>query len=268
MNLNPPPGGKWVSHWGGIIQSYEPESTPEAEEFKAAIDTGVFAFKKHKDNLLAVLLKAWERGPKSQPFDKEEAWHRLTRVAWLYFWRKRVNQETRPAKDRSKRLSKIATILTKARRTFDDAKQDTLIDELYSAWCDLNISDDAVPDGPLEIVRLPDEFDKVLAAFLALEAAALRALEEEAPSTKPGPAPVLPAEFILVLADVYLELTGRIPGAGQGPFYRFVMQFRAATDLSYKTEDESGDERVDESMIDDIKKALRFWRRGRGRTAK
>ena len=190
-NLNPPPGGKWVSHWGGIIQSYEPESTPEAEEFKAAIDTGVFAFKKHKDNLLAVLLKAWERGPKSQPFDKEEAWHRLTRVAWLYFWRKRVNQETRPAKDRSKRLSKIATILTKARRMFDDAKQDTLIDELYSAWCDLNISDDAVPDGPLEIVRLPDEFDKVLAAFLALEAAALRALEEEAPSTKPGPAPVL-----------------------------------------------------------------------------
>jgi hypothetical protein len=265
-NLNPPAGGKWVSHWGGIIQSYELEPSSEAEAFKAAIDADVDVFETHKEDVLAVLLDACDRGPKTDPIDKENAWHRLTRVAWQYFWRKRVDQKTRPAKDRSKRLSKIATVLTKAHRVFDDAKQDTLIDELYSAWCDLNIK--AVPDGRLEIVRLRDEFDKVLAAFPALESAALRALERGALSTKPGPDPVLPAEFILVLADEYLKLTERIPGAGQGPFYRFVMQFRAATDPSYKTKDEAGDERVDESLIDDIKKALRFWRRGRGHSAK
>jgi hypothetical protein len=111
-------------------------------------------------------------------------------------------------------------------------------------------------------VRLRDEFVKLLGALIALEAATLRALKDT-PSTKPGPVRVLPLEFIVVLADEYLLLCGRIPGAGQGPFYRFVMNFRAAIDHSYKTKDETGDERVDGSLIEDIKEALRFWRRAR-----
>jgi hypothetical protein len=112
------------------------------------------------------------------------------------------------------------------------------------------------------LVRFRDEFAKVLAALTALEAATLRALKDP-PSTKPGPVRALPLKFIVLLADEYVSLTGRIPGAGQGPFYRFVMNFRAATDQTYKTRDEAGDERVDESLIEDIKEALRFWRRGR-----
>lgn len=121
---------------------------------------------------------------------------------------------------------------------------------------------DAVPEESLVLVRLRDEFAKVLAALTTLEAATLRALKD-APSTKPGPVRVLPLESIVVLADEYASLTGRPPGAGRGPFYRFVMNFRAATDQTYKTTDEAGDERVDESLIEDIKEALRFWRRSR-----
>ena len=121
--LEPPPGGKWVSHWDGIIQSYETEPSAEAQAFEAAIDAGVAAFGTQKDNLLAVLLNAYERGPKSKPFHADSAWDRLERMAWLYFWRKRLEHKGRPARDRSKRLRKIANVLGKACRLFDEAKQ-------------------------------------------------------------------------------------------------------------------------------------------------
>ena len=150
--LNPPAGGKWVSDWGGIIQSYELEPSSAAEAFKAAIEAGVSAFEGHKENLLTVLLNA--RGSKSQPFDQEKTWDRLSRLAWEYFWQKRVKQETRPARDRSKRLDRIANVLNKASRLFDDAKQDTLIDDLYSAWCELNVRDDALRVQPVSATPL------------------------------------------------------------------------------------------------------------------
>jgi hypothetical protein len=270
-----------VFQWGGLLQSYETGPTPESKAIEAAIEDTVAAFGLHKDNLLGVLLNAWERGPKPQAFDKEKAWDRLSRLAWHYFWVERVKQERRPARDRAKRLQKIANVLNKASRLFDDAKQDTLIDYLYSAWCDLIVRGGAAPQCVTESdmivhmrdvsyaapkgtghVRLRDEFVKLLGALIALEAATLRALKDT-PSTKPGPVRVLPLEFIVLLADEYLSLCGRPPGAGQGPFYRFVMHFRAAIDDSYNTKDETGNERVDGSLIEDIKEAVRFWRRGR-----
>lgn len=259
--MKAPPGGKWVSHWDGIIQSYELEPDAEQQAFEAAIAAGVAAFETHRENVLTVLQNARERGPRSDPFDADRAWDHLKRRAWQYFWLKKAKQKARPPRDRSKRLGKIAKVLHEACRLIDEAKQDQLIDDLYSAWLDQNISD-TVPEEPLVIVRLPDEFEKVLAALSTLEATTLHALKD-APSTTPGPVAVLPRAFIGVLADVYLELTGRKPGAGRGPFYRFVMTFRAAIDPSYTAKNESGDERVDESMIEDIKKALRHWRRPR-----
>src|SRR5262249_11059919 len=110
--------------------------------------------------------------------------------------------------------------------------------------------------------RPNDELEKVLAALSTLEAAACFALNDDfyTPSP-PGPVAALSLEFIEILAYIYELATGRLPGAGQGPFYRFAMNFRAAVDPSYKTKDESGDPRLDESMIGDIKKALRRKRR-------
>jgi hypothetical protein len=79
----------------------------------------------------------------------------------------------------------------------------------------------------------------------------------DVPSRQPGPSPSLPESFIRALRDEYEHRTGRPAGRGVGPFLRFVMRFRAALDPSYKTTGESGDARVDESMLDAIKHALR-----------
>lgn len=258
-----PPGGNWVSHWDGWAQSYQLEPSAEAQACEAAIEAGLTTFEQHKDRLVAILHNEYERGPKSEPFDAERAWGHLQSLASQYFWWKRVARQARPARDRSKRLRKIARALGRACYLINEAKKDALIEHLYSAWCDQNVRNDVVPEGPLVLVRFSDEFDKVLVALSTLEAATLRALEDK-PSTTPGPVAALHSDFIDVLADIYLELTGGRPGAGSGPFYRFVMNFRAAIDPSYKTKDESGDERVDESMVGDIKKALRCWKRRRG----
>ncbi len=107
----------------------------------------------------------------------------------------------------------------------------------------------------------------MVASLGDFHAAVLRAIKDVR-TTGPGPAAILPLTYIGALADAYLELTGRKPGAGVGPFTRFVMLFRAALNPSYNITDESGDKRVDESMIEAIKKALRRWRRARGHSTK
>jgi hypothetical protein len=38
--LKAPQGGKWVSHWGGALQTYEPEPDAKTQSIKLAIDLG------------------------------------------------------------------------------------------------------------------------------------------------------------------------------------------------------------------------------------
>jgi hypothetical protein len=148
-------------------------------------------------------------------------------------------------------------------------RQQTVGSDLFSAWFDGPprdprgeiVRDD---DGSLRVQHVAEtDFEEMVASLGSCQAATLRAAKN-VPATPPGPVPSLPLRYIGGLADAYQDLTGRNPGAGVGPFYRFVMKFRAALDPSYKTEDESGDERLDESMIETIKTALRQWRRARG----
>ena len=89
------------------------------------------------------------------PSMQTRAWDDLTLLASEYFWLKRQRQELVLAADRSKRLRKIAKVLGEACRLFDEAKQDELIEDLYSAWYDQNVNNDTVPEGPLDARSLP-----------------------------------------------------------------------------------------------------------------
>jgi hypothetical protein len=145
----------------------------------------------------------------------------------------------------------------KARAMADRAMQDDVGDDLYSAWCRANVryDPDFDPEPPVTLVRISDEFEKVVASLSTLEAAAARAADEVLPGRGGKPA-ILPVGYIRTLAEIYRESTGREPGTGRAPFTRFVMQFRAALNPSYKTTDETGGERADETMVDAIKLAL------------
>ena len=233
---------------------------------KRAVGAGLAEFGKNKHILLdrlrgascMVCLPGAPR-PIKKPFNEEKAWRHLTMLAVVYFLRQAT---THPVK-REARLRKLAEALGRVRILAESVRQDAVGSDLISQLFDgvlpreprgqLVIDD----NGALHPEFFPEiDFKELVSRLDAYKAAVLRAALD-VPTRQPGPSPVLPRSYIRALADLYGESTGREPGRGRGPFYRFVMQFRAALDPSYKTTDESGDERVDDSLRDAIQDALR-----------
>jgi hypothetical protein len=206
---------------------------------EAPDDARLTEFDKHKKTLFDMLRNVYERGPKSKPFDGDKAWRSLTGLARFYFRQGRVKQATMPAADRIERLRDIAKILRRVRRLVDRAMQSDVGTDLFSAWCEENAyfrhdpEDLAPPLTPVRIkvfdpVRTKGEFDKVCAGQATLETAASRAAVD-VPPTKRGRPAILSRDDIWNLAALYRDSTGSIPGAGDGPFAKFVMTVLIAT---------------------------------------
>jgi hypothetical protein len=245
--------------WDGILRDQP------APAVKKAVEARLAEFEKHKKSLLDHLSKS--RRFQFRPFDEEKCWFRLTRLAQVYFLR----QATPPAAKREADLRKLAEVLDRACRLAEKVRQDNAGGEWVSQYFD-----GILPREPRgEIVRdergqivwdengLPrlvmfveTDFKRITATLKDFQAAVLR-IADDVPSRRPGRSPSLPESYIRALAEVYQEGTQRPAGRGAGRFFRFVMQFRAALDPAYKTTDESGDARVDESVVDAIKHALR-----------
>ena len=220
---------RMVELWGGIIAHEEEDPDSEQAIFIRAIDVSTDAFGRHKAALLNHLQQVYESGPKSKPFDAEKLWHHLDRIAWMYFWHEGERQRTTPAADRVRRLRELAKALGRARRLLEKATQDDVGNDLFSAWCDANVRYDIDPTPPLTLVRIDDEFEKVIASLPALEIAALRAADEiPKKDGRPRGTALLRWDFIEVLAKIYRNSTGSKPGAGDGPFARFVYEFITA----------------------------------------
>ncbi len=240
-----------VKIWDGILRE---EPAPAG---KKAVEARLAEFEKHKKTLLSHLSK--NRRLQFMAFDEEKWWLRLTRLAQVYFLR----QATPPAAKREADLRKLAEVLDHACRLAERIRQDNVgsewISQLFDGILPREPRGEIVPDedGSLRVVyfREPD-FKEIVANLKDYQAAVLR-VANDVPTRLPGPSPSLPESYIRALRDAYQESTRRSAGRGVGPFLRFVMQFRAALDPSYKTTDESGDERVDESLLDAIKHALR-----------
>jgi hypothetical protein len=225
------------------------EATPAV---KKAVKAGLAEFEKHKETLLGHL-----RG--SGSFDEEKWWLRLTSLAQIYFlWQAMPHAAKREAD-----MRKLAEALDRASRLAEKVRQDNVGSELVSHRIDGILPREPrgrIVFGEDRSLRvdffLETDFKQMVAGLKDYQAAVLRAVLD-VPTRLPGPSPSLPENYIRALRDEYENSTGRPAGRGVGPFLRFVMQFRAALDSSYQTTDESGDERVDQSMLDAIKHALR-----------
>jgi hypothetical protein len=249
-----------VTIWDGILDE-GPKPDAGIEAVKTAVEARLAEF--NQESLLDHLRIG---SGNHRSFDQEKVRWRLTRLAQAYFLR----QVTTPAA-RVAGLRKLAETLGRARDLAEIARQDHIGSDLFSEWFDglpreprgTVVRDD---DGSLGVVYFSEiDFKQMIASLRDFQAAVLRAAND-VPTTAPGPAASLPQGVIGGLADAYQELTGRKPGAGTGPFYRFVMEFRAALDPIYKSKDEKGD--VDESLVEAVKIALRRWRRAHGYSSK
>jgi hypothetical protein len=226
---------------------------------KKAVEAHLTAFDRHKDTLLDDLRKC--SGPKSQSFDANKWWGRLTQLALVYF----LQQGMASPRERVARLRKLAEVLDRARALAKKAAQDDLgCDDLLSTMFRGALPRDPGgtlvrnPDGSYRAVYFAEIGGlKQIAENLDIYQAAVLRAADDVPAAGPGKPVILPRAYIHALADVYRGSTGRKPGLGRGPFAQFAMKFRGAVDPSYKTKDENGCERVDYSLIEAIKSAGR-----------
>ena len=163
------------------------------EAVKAAIEPSLTAFKRQKEKLLDILRKAYRRGPKSEPFDADNAWSRLTSFAESYYWMERTKQDVTRGAERVARLRELAKALGNARAVIDKVMQDDVGDALRASWWE-GTSEYAkakpffgglfyrYADGKGHFVDIGGKFEKVVetevAGLVALEAAAIRAADD------------------------------------------------------------------------------------------
>jgi hypothetical protein len=217
-----------------------------------AIEINLARFDQHKRTVIDHLSKS--RLFKAEDFDGEKWWGRLTPLAEAYF----LQREMPSAPKRKASLLKLAEALGRARSLAENVRQDNAGSELISHLFDGTLPRDPPgqlilnKDGSIEMVYLDSlDFEKLVPALSDYQAAVLRAANY-LPSPRSGKPPFFPPTFIRALAEVYLGSTGRKPGAGVGPFARFVTLFRAALDPSYEAPDDA-----DRSVIDAVQDALR-----------
>ena len=197
-----------------------------------AVETEIAAhqtnFKRHKKELMDLLRKVYERSPKTQPFNENNAWRRLNFAAYLYLQSEAEISKRRammPAGDRVKMLRQLGSALRTARRKADEAMK-TVGGHWFVEWAEANGNPDFT--SPI-IVRFEEEFDKRVAGLAVLETAAFRAAEtvRRKRGRPPGTA-VVPHDFIVGLERTYRDITKGNSGAGPGPFARFVKMFLTA----------------------------------------
>ena len=216
------------------------DGTAGSLDIEVPDDARLAEFEKYKNTILDILRNACERGlksKKSKPFNKDRAWDRLTALANSYFRQDSVKQAPITASRLVARLHKLKEALRKARTLVDEAMQDEVGGALLSSWSEANAYFRHDPDGEPAIapvrfkvfdpVRTKNEFDKVFAGLATLETAASRAADD-VPATKRGRPPILSRDDIWNLATLYRDSTGSIPGTGDGPFAKFVVEVLTA----------------------------------------
>ena len=214
------------------------DGTDRIQDYEVLDDAKIAEFNKHKETLLDTLRNVYQRSPKSKQFDADKAWRSLTGFARSYVGHGSVKHETMPAADRSERLSDIAKILGKARRLINKTMQNEVGDDLFSGWWEEAGSNYAKADGSFDPLYMESEFKKAVNGLADLEAAASYA-EDHVERPKRGKPPVLSSDDIWNLAGLYRESTGSVPGAGDGPFAKFVIKVLIAAgrpnDIEYES---------------------------------
>jgi hypothetical protein len=212
-------------------------------------DTAALAeFDKYKEIFLSRLYKQFDQGSESKTFDVDRVWSRLRGLAQSFL----RPADARPAisgADRRERLRDIEKVLRKARGLVERAIPNDAGDDLFQGWWDEAGNKYISADGSFDPRYMERKFKEVVEGLVDLERAAVRARVCIRPS-KRGKRPVLSSDDIWHLAKLYRDSTCSIPGAGDGPFVQFVMEFLIGIGR--------GDDIEYDSLTESIKEARRW----------
>jgi hypothetical protein len=221
--------------WNGAIEF----ATPAPDPSLAAREEQLTKFREHKEVLLSHLENAYDRSPKAEPFDKDKSWSQIETLAYIQYYTHRIGQQAMGAGERRTRHREIADVLTRARSMIEDAmRSPDLADDLIGSWWHGTTEYEEAGGRFVDLLYIEREFEKVTKGLAVLEEAAVRASNgaQQGPGRPRGSSVLWPA-YIRPLADLYRKCTGLKPGAGQGPFARFVGAYVTAIGLGLIGED-------------------------------
>jgi hypothetical protein len=215
----------------------------EGRETYAAEFVGFEQFKKP---LLGHLRSAYERGPKSEPFDEDDVWRALIHAAVWYFKRSIIKQKPLLPAHRVERLCDLAKTLGRARNMVHKAMQDDVGIDLFGGWCaEAKITEESarVLNDNNWLLSVADKITAAVASLATLEAAASRAARDLPVKTGPRRGSgILSQGDILSLAVLYGRNAGhREPYSvlGTKPFAEFVQEFLIAVGRSDDTSEDT-----------------------------
>jgi hypothetical protein len=192
------------------------------------IEQNLTNFRKQKEALLSHLQSAYERGgEQAKPFDRDEAWSEIEYVAIYQQSLYENRKQTMGASDRNAKLREMADVLTQTRRLIENVAQSPEIgSELMDAWVETT-HDTTLADVTHIYREFPREFEEAIKGLAHLQEAAVRAATQI--KIKRGRPEESSYSFAIYwLAHIYRSYTGSRPGAGDGPFARFVEAYMSA----------------------------------------
>jgi hypothetical protein len=218
----------------------------------SAITARLDQFNLHKEALLAFLQRECERQSKTEPFNRNGAWRHLKFMAQVYLQEEANIERNRmlpPAMGRIKQLQRLKTDLLKARCSLNQVMKDDLRGRVFLAWCETH-GDPDLTDPVMDLFDSKfDDHMKDLRAGLAdlARVASNAAAQCHQKPGRPAGTSILQDDFIVRLESTYRDITGKIGGAGPGPFAKFVKRFLEAL----------GRESTEQTVIEAIKGAKR-----------
>jgi hypothetical protein len=208
---------------------------------RALVKGHLAAFESHKKQLLETLAEGRRQKERKAPFDAEGYWKDLMRAAEFYFWDVHMRENTPPSDLRVKDLTALRQNLSEAWVLL--RKNDVVIDLMraifytgryQSSKATWAAAYDAAP-------KILSELQGAAAHLRKLEAAASQAATDaRRKAGRPQGSSTIPSEYIIILAELFRRATGRIPGAGPGPFASFVAAFLDAVGRSIAFDTVSG----------------------------
>jgi hypothetical protein len=188
---------------------------------RALIQSSLARFDKSKKKLLQKLIDGRRGRTATAIYDTEECWAILRRVAEGYL----IHEQRRISATSDAQMAKD---LTKLEQKLSDAHEllgkTAVAGELIRAIFDAHYTQTPAGDAASKILT---ELNEAARHVRKLEMATSRAAAKaRRRSGRPNSgSTILPSDYIVKLARLYRGATGQVPGAGEGPFGFFLLDF-------------------------------------------
>jgi hypothetical protein len=191
-------------------------------------DENLAKFDKNKEKLLQRLIDGRKQGARRTVFDTTESWAILRRTAESYLLNEEMRKSARSNAQTANDLAKLERNLSAAHALLE--KNDVVVNLMTDVFSARYTKKGKVV-LKADLSKIQAELTQAASHVRKLEMTASRAATKA--RSKPGRptgrpnsgSTMLPSYHIVGLAKLFRDATGRVPGAGEGPFGFFLVEF-------------------------------------------